>query len=153
MSSHFNANQYDDAFHSKRLQNWQIPKTFKEHPSQYDGFTQIIANDRGHILPGVSRSQVSPWGEFLGTWDMPRKIPGNATKTMEQSKYLCTVQQTQQKTKTISPGKTEGAAASPCHNDTPMEHRPENPSPNKAGSPPPKTTTPPQNKHIMKDAC
>ncbi|XP_053822716.1 protein Flattop [Vidua chalybeata] len=37
--------------------------------------TPFIANDRGHLLPHVRRSQVSPWGTFLGTWDMPARIP------------------------------------------------------------------------------
>nr|XP_031362743.1 V-set and immunoglobulin domain-containing protein 8-like [Lonchura striata domestica] len=37
--------------------------------------TPFIADARGHLLPGVPRSQVSPWGTFLGTWDMPARIP------------------------------------------------------------------------------
>ncbi|XP_071481506.1 protein Flattop homolog [Diadema antillarum] len=85
MSSHFSANQYDQAFNSKRGQNWQIPKTYKERPSCYEGFTQIIANDRGHLKPGVPRSKDSPWGGFVGTWDMPLKIPGNTTTYMARS--------------------------------------------------------------------
>ncbi|XP_075699883.1 protein Flattop isoform X2 [Rhinoderma darwinii] len=44
-------------------------------PSTHDGFTQFISNDRGHLLPGVPRSKVNPWGTFIGTWDMPCKIP------------------------------------------------------------------------------
>lgn len=30
MSTHFSANQYEQAFAAKRLQNWEIPKQFKE---------------------------------------------------------------------------------------------------------------------------
>uniref|UniRef100_A0A8B9NYQ0 Protein Flattop n=1 Tax=Apteryx owenii TaxID=8824 RepID=A0A8B9NYQ0_APTOW len=47
----------------------------KSHPLPRDGYTQIIADDRGHLLPSVPRSKASPWGTFLGTWDMPLKIP------------------------------------------------------------------------------
>ncbi|XP_069807517.1 protein Flattop isoform X2 [Dendropsophus ebraccatus] len=46
-----------------------------QRPSTHDGFTQFISNDRGHLLPGVPRSKTSPWGTFIGTWDMPSKIP------------------------------------------------------------------------------
>ncbi|XP_072284587.1 protein Flattop [Pyxicephalus adspersus] len=75
MATHYSANQYQNAFDSSRLQNWTIPKAYKERPSTHDGFTQFIANDRGHLLPGVPRAKASPWGTFLGTWDMPLKIP------------------------------------------------------------------------------
>uniref|UniRef100_A0A8B9T1I0 Protein Flattop n=1 Tax=Anas platyrhynchos TaxID=8839 RepID=A0A8B9T1I0_ANAPL len=60
--------QYEDAFSAARLQNW-------ERPTPRDGSTQILVNDRGHLLPSVPRSQASPWGSFLGTWDMPSRIP------------------------------------------------------------------------------
>jgi hypothetical protein len=36
----------------------------------------VIADNRGHLLPGVERSKRSPFGEFIGTWDLPKKIPG-----------------------------------------------------------------------------
>uniref|UniRef100_H2YQV8 Protein Flattop n=1 Tax=Ciona savignyi TaxID=51511 RepID=H2YQV8_CIOSA len=75
MSSHFSANQYEDAFNPKKLINWTVPRKHKERPSTLEGFTQIIANDRGHLRNGVPRSNESPWGTFMGTWDMPRKIP------------------------------------------------------------------------------
>lgn len=81
MSTHFSANQYDQAFAAQRLQNWEIPQKFKERPSPLEGFTQPISNDRGHILPGIPRSSNSPWGEFVGTWDMSR--PPLKTKTMK----------------------------------------------------------------------
>ncbi|XP_072022156.1 protein Flattop homolog [Amphiura filiformis] len=86
MSSHFSANQYENGFDSKRLQMWQLPKTYKERPSAQDGYTQIIATDRGHLKEGVPRSKESPWGQFVGTWDMPPKIPGNVTTCMARSK-------------------------------------------------------------------
>ncbi|XP_077742892.1 protein Flattop isoform X1 [Canis aureus] len=43
--------------------------------SSQEGYTQIIANDRGHLLPSVPRSKESPWGSFMGTWQMPLKVP------------------------------------------------------------------------------
>ncbi|XP_070551320.1 protein Flattop homolog [Ptychodera flava] len=85
MATHFSANQYEDAFGSKKLQNWTVPHTYKERPSSLEGYTQIIANDRGHLLPGAPRSKESPWGSFVGTWDMPKKIPGNVTTYMARS--------------------------------------------------------------------
>ncbi|XP_069460789.1 protein Flattop isoform X2 [Ambystoma mexicanum] len=48
MSLNFSANQYEDAYNSKKLQNWTLPKHHREK---------------------------SPWGKYMGTWDMPLKIP------------------------------------------------------------------------------
>ena len=78
MSSLYSANQYDDAFIAHRLQNYQIPDQHKQRPSTRVGSTKIVANERGHLLSGVARSSVSPWGTFEGTW-------GRQTKP---SKYL-----------------------------------------------------------------
>ena len=47
-----------------------------QYPLPRDGFSNIHANDRGHLLPNVPRRRESPWGTFVGTWDMPTKIPG-----------------------------------------------------------------------------
>ncbi|XP_045210042.2 protein Flattop homolog isoform X2 [Mercenaria mercenaria] len=77
MSLHFSANQYDKPFKPNLLQNWEVPRQYRERPRAFVGFTQIIANDKGHLMPGVKRSRESPWGTFVGTWDMPLKIPGN----------------------------------------------------------------------------
>ncbi|TEA32915.1 hypothetical protein DBR06_SOUSAS17010007, partial [Sousa chinensis] len=95
--------QYEKAFSPKYLQNWSLAKPTKEvfhiqhttmpvsgslchtlsllspplpqRISSHEGYTQIIANDRGHLLPSVPRSKASPWGSFMGTWQMPLKIP------------------------------------------------------------------------------
>lgn len=75
MCSHFSANQYEDAFNPNKLRNWTVPRKYKPRPSTLDGYTQIIATDGGHLKVGVPRSAESPWGTFMGTWDMPRKIP------------------------------------------------------------------------------
>lgn len=87
MSLHFSANQYERNFKPTLLQNWEVPRQYREkmiqkgmrdcRPRAFVGFTQIIASDKGHLLPGVKRSRESPWGTFIGTWDMPLHIPGN----------------------------------------------------------------------------
>lgn len=74
MASSYSANQYDNAFTSQKLQNWTLPRQHKQHPSALGGHTQFITNDRGHLLPGM-RSKDSSWSSFLGTWDLPRRIP------------------------------------------------------------------------------
>ena len=65
----YSANQYENAFAANRLQNYEIPSKYKPHPTPRVGRTNIVANDRGHLLPGVPRSAQSPWGNFKGTWD------------------------------------------------------------------------------------
>ncbi|KAK2086365.1 hypothetical protein P7K49_035790 [Saguinus oedipus] len=75
MATNYSANQYEKAFSSKYLQNWSPAKPTKECISSHEGYTQVIANDRGHLLPSVPRSKANPWGSFMGTWQMPLKIP------------------------------------------------------------------------------
>nr|XP_055045256.1 protein Flattop isoform X1 [Misgurnus anguillicaudatus] len=81
MSTSFSANQYERAFKSQKLQNWTIPKEFKERPSAAEGYTTFIATDRGHLLPGLKTKvcihfcRGSAWPSFQGTWDLPRHIP------------------------------------------------------------------------------
>ncbi|XP_064651056.1 protein Flattop-like isoform X3 [Lineus longissimus] len=92
MALHFSANQYEKEFHPKRLQNWEVSKVHRapihpllqhlpdvdaERPRSQEGFTQIIATDRGHLKPGVSRSLENPWGNFVGTWDQKCHVLGN----------------------------------------------------------------------------
>lgn len=65
MSRNFPANQYEQAFISHRLGNWEVPAEDKAQKvsaeTRYstlrprDGTTQIIADDRGHLLPGVPK--------------------------------------------------------------------------------------------------
>ncbi|XP_054035171.1 protein Flattop [Dryobates pubescens] len=75
MAARDSAGQYEDAFRPPRLQNWGVPRPGRQRPSPRECPTQIIANDRGHLLPTVPRCQASPWGTFVGTWDMPPRIP------------------------------------------------------------------------------
>lgn len=78
MSKHFSANQYEGAFKSSHLQNWQVPKSrIEQRPQKYEGYSVFLSDDRGYLLNNATRSKESPWGSFIGTWDMPTKIPGN----------------------------------------------------------------------------
>ncbi|XP_036386604.1 protein Flattop [Megalops cyprinoides] len=73
MATNFSANQYESAFKAKRLQNWTLPKEYKERPSAAVGHTTFIATDRGHLLPGV-KAKRGFRSTFIGTWDLPRRI-------------------------------------------------------------------------------
>ncbi|XP_075301449.1 protein Flattop isoform X1 [Opisthocomus hoazin] len=75
MAARYSAGQYEDAFSAHRLQNWSVARPGRQRPSPREGSTTIIADDRGHLLPAVPRSQASPWGRFVGTWEMPSRIP------------------------------------------------------------------------------
>ncbi|XP_024117782.1 protein Flattop [Oryzias melastigma] len=83
MSSSYSANQYASAFNPHRLQNWGETKHFKQRPSARVGHTSFIADDRGHLLPGVKRS--SAWPSFKGTWDLPAHIPAPHTNPTARS--------------------------------------------------------------------
>ncbi|XP_038065279.1 protein Flattop homolog [Patiria miniata] len=133
MAAHFSANQYEQAFDSKRLQNWQLPHTYKERPSRYEGFTQIIANDRGHLLEGVPKSTENPWGKFVGTWDMPLNVPGNVTTFMARSDPAA---------RTIVRGRMEHAEFMRQAAGSPVKQAQKAPSPRKASPSPPKTPPP-----------
>uniref|UniRef100_A0A6J0TWR0 Protein Flattop n=1 Tax=Pogona vitticeps TaxID=103695 RepID=A0A6J0TWR0_9SAUR len=75
MATHYSSGQYEDAYCPRNLQTWGLPKVFKKHPSAREGYTQFIANDKGHLLPSIPRSKASPWGTYMNTWEMPLKIP------------------------------------------------------------------------------
>ncbi|CAG9823157.1 unnamed protein product [Phaedon cochleariae] len=74
MSRNYAAYQYESAFRPRALKNWEVPNLFCDRPLQRSGKTKIIANSRGHILPGIVRPQCNPWGDFVGTWSMPKYI-------------------------------------------------------------------------------
>ncbi|XP_051914279.1 protein Flattop isoform X2 [Hippocampus zosterae] len=38
------------------------------------GHTMFIADNRGHLLPGMAK-RGSAWPDFKGTWDLPARIP------------------------------------------------------------------------------
>ncbi|XP_076022435.1 protein Flattop [Genypterus blacodes] len=74
MSSSYSANQYDDAFKPHRMRNWCVAKQRNKRPTAREGHTTIIADNRGHLLPGVSKSK-SGWPDFKSTWDLPAHLP------------------------------------------------------------------------------
>ncbi|XP_030758836.1 protein Flattop homolog isoform X1 [Sitophilus oryzae] len=74
MAKHFYSYQFDMPYRPTYLRNWEVPKFYCPKPRTRHGRTQIIANTRGHILPGVPRPPCNPFGDFIGTWDMPKKI-------------------------------------------------------------------------------
>ncbi|KAG8229371.1 hypothetical protein J437_LFUL009686, partial [Ladona fulva] len=74
MSYHFSANQFDREFNPKRLGNWQVSKWYPERPRQRSNKTRIIADDRGHLLPGIPRFSENVQERYITAWDFPRKI-------------------------------------------------------------------------------
>lgn len=80
--------QFEQQFLPKSLCNWEVPRC--QHlqqpairPRARRNVTRIIANDRGHLLPGVGRggggaghgqAKQKPWGTFRSTWQLPDKI-------------------------------------------------------------------------------
>ena len=62
--------------YTQRLKFLLIVFFLKTVPKPQEGFTEITASDRGHILDGYPRSAKNPWGDFIGTWDFPKQIPG-----------------------------------------------------------------------------
>jgi len=69
--------KFDDAFRPKRLLNWETPRWDPEKPFR-DPFnftkTDIVVNEKGHLLPGVHRADRNPWNNYVGTNDMPAVI-------------------------------------------------------------------------------
>jgi hypothetical protein len=77
MSKLYSAEQYDDTFCSKRLQNYEVPKcVWRATPKAAKNETEFIANERGHLMPGVNKGNSNPFGDYVGTWDQPKTIPG-----------------------------------------------------------------------------
>ncbi|CAF0818405.1 unnamed protein product [Didymodactylos carnosus] len=79
MSRSYSANQYEKAFDPKRLQMYLIPKDqLGQHPKRAAAMnsTNFITDNNGRLLPGIEKTNRNPWGEFIGTWDLPKRIPG-----------------------------------------------------------------------------
>ncbi|XP_049840973.1 protein Flattop homolog [Schistocerca gregaria] len=77
MAMNYRAGQFEGAYNPRRLRNWEVPERW---PSKRAAFGRAqhqprpIANDRGHLLPGVPRGPRGPWGCYRGTWELPRRI-------------------------------------------------------------------------------
>ena len=63
---------------------------YLQHPSLRKGATNIIVNDRGHLDPDINRSTSSPWGSFVGTWQMKRKPVQLKTHNKLTAHLYCT---------------------------------------------------------------
>ncbi|CAH1389522.1 unnamed protein product [Nezara viridula] len=71
--------EYEQSFRAPRLGNWEVDKWYPfVKPKARRGHTKVIADNRGHLLPGVPRK--APWGHFKSTWQLPRKITRNIGK-------------------------------------------------------------------------
>ncbi|XP_037336421.2 protein Flattop [Pungitius pungitius] len=82
--SMYSANQYDSAFKPQRLPNWCEPEHCKQRPCARGGATTFIADNRGHLLPGVKKRGTA-WPDFKGTWDLPA---GRSADGLRGSKSL-----------------------------------------------------------------
>lgn len=51
-----------------------MSKWYPDRPCINKGRTRIISNDRGHLLPGEPRKSIELWGNYIGTWHLPKKI-------------------------------------------------------------------------------
>ena len=52
--------QYEGPFRPGHgLSNWEVPREHKAMPDKRVGKTQIVATDRGHLIPGT-------WGGHCG---------------------------------------------------------------------------------------
>ncbi|RNA28421.1 Flattop -like protein [Brachionus plicatilis] len=91
MSKIYSAGQYDQTFSPKRTQMYQLPKSeLEQRPARRHDETTFIANDKGHLLTGVGKSNGNPFGDYVGTWDLPKSIPGpyHLVKTGRAQKNL-----------------------------------------------------------------
>lgn len=67
--------QYNNAFNPTRLGNWEVPKRHLNCPKGRSTVTKVIANDNGHLLPGVQKANQKHWaGLYLGTYRLPKRI-------------------------------------------------------------------------------
>jgi len=68
------------------LGNWEVPKWHLNRPKGRSTVTKVIANDRGHLLPGVQKTDQKHWaGLYLGTYQLPKRI----SKEIGTSKNSC----------------------------------------------------------------
>ncbi|CAL8088980.1 unnamed protein product [Calicophoron daubneyi] len=79
MSKNYSAGQYEQPFIPEHMQLYGPTKPFGEHPKAKKRTTHIVANDRGHLLPGQKTVPGDcPWGNYVGTWDLPCHLLGPA---------------------------------------------------------------------------
>lgn len=67
--------QFDKAYKPTKLGNWEVPKWHLNRPKGRSTVTKVIANDRGHLLPGVQKTDQKHWaGLYMGTYQLPKRI-------------------------------------------------------------------------------
>jgi len=76
MAVSYSANQYENAFVSQRLLNWESPKSTGNRPGFNPKSTKAIADANGHLISGHKR-EGSARTSFVGTWELPKQLPGN----------------------------------------------------------------------------
>ncbi|KAJ8919568.1 hypothetical protein NQ315_002190 [Exocentrus adspersus] len=65
---------FESAYKPRVLRNWEVPKLNLNRPRKRSGKTKFIVNDRGHLLPCIGKTDADPWGGYISTWRMPKKI-------------------------------------------------------------------------------
>ncbi|XP_037931342.1 protein Flattop homolog [Teleopsis dalmanni] len=66
--------KFEGAFDARRLGNWEIPKQYPSRPRTRQGNTTFIANNSGHLLPHIKKTDEHPWGNFKSTYELPKRI-------------------------------------------------------------------------------
>ncbi|ESO04994.1 hypothetical protein HELRODRAFT_172003 [Helobdella robusta] len=85
MSKSYSANQFENAFVSTKMRNWEVPKKCNEsnigvsRKATKKPLVPII-DDRYHLLPTYKQqsgqdSNIRKFSNFVSTWDMPKKLP------------------------------------------------------------------------------
>ena len=98
-------------------------------PSMRKGHTAIISNDRGHLNPDVSRSTASPWGSFLGTWQMERKPIQLKSRTKLMAHLAVTDDASRHGSRASSAGSVKsGSAESKKAGEVAGDFKPQSPS-------------------------
>ncbi|XP_056442048.1 protein Flattop [Gadus chalcogrammus] len=132
MSSNYSANQYESSYKSQRLQNWCVSKPCRQRPTALEGHTTFIADDRGHLMPGVSK-RGSSWPAFKGTWDLPARLPPQGlnptSRSVEGWNRLQALHGGPKRTRTTQP--QEGSKDTPhqAEHDAPQDCSATNPTP------------------------
>ncbi|XP_043277527.1 protein Flattop [Venturia canescens] len=75
MSQFWHANWAEDTFKPHMLGNWEVPNWHPRWPCwKHCRPTTFLTDNSGHILPDKPRSKRSPWGDYKGTWQLPKRI-------------------------------------------------------------------------------
>ena len=62
--------QYEGPFRPGHgLSNWEVPREHKEMPDKRVGKTQIVATDRGHLIPGKRMHTCTPREAEEAIWE------------------------------------------------------------------------------------